>query len=56
MKDFKKLAVWEKAHALTLEVYKASTVFPKDELYGLTSQMRRAAGEMGTQNWRVLCR
>lgn len=43
MKDFKKLKVWEKSHLLTLEVYKATRSFPKEELYGLTSQMRRAS-------------
>lgn len=43
MKDFRKLNVWEKSHLLTLEVYKATRPFPKDELYGLTSQMRRAS-------------
>ena len=42
MKDFRKLAVWEKAHTLTLMVYQITSTFPKDELYGLTSQIRRA--------------
>ncbi len=40
MKDFKKLKVWQKAHRLTLDVYKASATFPREELYGLTSQIR----------------
>lgn len=43
MKDFKKLKVWEKSHYLALKVYKATTKFPKEELYGLTSQMRRSS-------------
>ncbi|NEO73497.1 MAG: four helix bundle protein [Moorea sp. SIO3H5] len=43
MRDFKKLKVWEKAHELTLSVYKATQVFPKEELYGLTSQIRRSS-------------
>lgn len=43
MPDFKKLAVWEKAHVLTLEVYRVSAAFPQREQYGLTDQMRRAA-------------
>ena len=42
MKDFRKLNVWEKSHHLTIEVYKATKSLPKEELYGLTSQMRRA--------------
>ncbi len=43
MRDFKTLSVWQKAHRLTLNVYKVSTSFPKGEIYGLTSQMRRAS-------------
>jgi len=46
MKDFKKLKVWQKAHQLTLAVYKATRTFPKDELYGLTSQIRRASSSI----------
>lgn len=38
-----KLTVWEKAHELTLCVYKITRDFPKEELFGLVSQMRRAA-------------
>ena len=40
---FEDLIVWQKAHALVLRVYKLTRSFPKDELFGLTSQMRRAA-------------
>jgi len=47
MQDFRELRVWEKAHRLTLGVYKATRAFPPDELYGLTSQMRRAAASIG---------
>ena len=43
MQDFRKLAVWQKAHELVLDVYRATAAFPWDELYGLTSQLRRAA-------------
>lgn len=43
MQDFRKLQVWVKAHSVALAVYKATAAFPKDELYGLTNQMRRAA-------------
>ena len=42
MKNFRDLKVWVKAHHLTLAVYKATSSFPKDELYGLTSQLRRS--------------
>ena len=42
MRDFKTLTVWQKAHQLVLVVYKTTNGFPKDELYGLTSQLRRA--------------
>jgi four helix bundle protein len=41
--DYHELRVWVKAHQLTLAIYKASLTFPKEELYGLTSQIRRAA-------------
>src|SRR3954468_1636561 len=47
MKDFRDLQVWAKAHALALEVYRASVGFPKDEIYGLRSQLRRAAVSIG---------
>jgi four helix bundle protein len=46
MQSFRNLKVWEKAHAVTLEVYKASRSFPKEEMYGLTSQMRRASASI----------
>jgi four helix bundle protein len=42
MRDFRDLKVWEKAHHLTLAVYEATATFPRDELYGLTSQIRRS--------------
>ena len=41
--SFQDLVVWQKSHALTLRVYKLTTKFPKEELFGLTAQMRRAA-------------
>jgi four helix bundle protein len=43
MKDFRTLKVWEKSHALTLAIYKATEEFPRQEQYGLTSQIQRAA-------------
>lgn len=42
MQNFKNLDIWNKAHLLVLAIYKATAEFPKDELYGLTSQMRRS--------------
>jgi four helix bundle protein len=47
MKDFRRLKVWEGAHVLTLDVYKAMARFPREELYGLTSQLRRCSASMG---------
>ncbi len=47
MRNFKDLLVWERAHALTLELYQATRAFPKEELYGITSQIRRAAASIG---------
>ena len=41
MQDFRKLKMWEKAHQLTLAVYRVTVKFPKDETYGLISQIRR---------------
>jgi len=43
MKDFRNLKVWEKAHALTLSVYRVTKAFPPQETYGLTNQIQRAA-------------
>lgn len=43
MPKFHELKVWQKAHALTLAVYKATSPFPPSEQYGLTSQIRRAS-------------
>jgi four helix bundle protein len=47
MKDFKELRVWSKAHELTLFVYTLTRAFPKDEIYGLISQVRRSAASIG---------
>ena len=46
-KSFMDLIVWQKAHALTLVVYKVTKNFPKEEIYGLTSQIRRASASVG---------
>jgi four helix bundle protein len=47
MADFRQLKVWQKAHEITLEIYRVTQRFPKSELYGLVSQMRRAAISIG---------
>src|SRR2546428_6160288 len=46
MKDFRKLQVWEKAHQLALTLYHVTASFPRDETYGLVSQIRRAASSI----------
>ena len=48
MKDFRNLIVWQKSHDLTMVVYKETKNFPKEELYGLVSQMRRATSSIPT--------
>jgi four helix bundle protein len=48
MKDFRSLKVWEKSHSLTLDVYKVTAGFPKEELFGLTSQIRRSCASIPT--------
>jgi four helix bundle protein len=47
MQDFRQLKVWQKAHALTLELYEQTKRFPSDERFGLTSQMRRGSSSIG---------
>lgn len=46
MKDFRELKVWQKAHQLTLDVYRITADFPRQELYGLTSQLRRSSASI----------
>lgn len=43
LKSFRELEVWQKAHALVLEIYRVSDDFPDKERYGITAQLRRAA-------------
>lgn len=47
MRNFHELKVWEKAHNLTLSVYRATSGFPAEERFGLTAQIRRAAASVG---------
>jgi four helix bundle protein len=46
MRNYRDLVVWEKAHLLTLAIYKHTRAFPHDERFGLTSQMRRASASI----------
>lgn len=43
MMPYERLTAWRAAHAIAVEIYKTTQAFPKNELYGLTSQLRRAA-------------
>jgi four helix bundle protein len=56
LQSFRNLKVWEKAHSLTLDVYKSSAPFPRDEIYGLTSQMRRSSASIGANIAEGTCR
>ncbi len=47
MKDFRGLKVWEKAHHLTLAVYKSTATFPRNEWHGLTRQIRSSCASIG---------
>jgi four helix bundle protein len=42
MQNYKELILWQEAHNLTLKVYEVSKSFPKEEIFGITSQIRRA--------------
>jgi four helix bundle protein len=44
--SFKDLKVWEEAHQLVLNIYRITSEFPKEEIYGLTSQIRRASSSI----------
>ena len=46
MQDFRNLKVWQKAHSLTLDVYRKTKTFPTDERYGLTAQLRRSCASV----------
>lgn len=46
MRDFRQIKVWAKAHVLVLEIYEATARFPREEIYGLTSQLRRSAASI----------
>jgi four helix bundle protein len=46
MQDFRNLKIWQRSHQLVLSLYKLTAKFPKDEVYALTSQIRRAAASI----------
>lgn len=46
MRDLRELKVWARAHGLALAIYRVTAAFPKEELYGLTSQIRRACASI----------
>ena len=47
MRNYEDLHVWQKAHVLTLAIYKATRSFPNEERFGLTSQIRRSCASIG---------
>lgn len=48
MRKFQDLQIWHRSHALTLEIYRVTKSFPKEEIYNLTSQMRRSSSSIPT--------
>lgn len=48
MRDYQQLEIWQRSHKLTLRVYSLTQTFPKEEIYGLVSQMRRSASSVPT--------
>jgi four helix bundle protein len=56
VQNFRNLKVWEKAHTLTLDIYQSSKSFPREEIYGLNSQMRRASSSIGANIAEGSCR
>jgi len=56
VQSFRNLRVWEKSHRLTLDIYASSKAFPRDEVFGLTSQMRRSSASIGMNIAEGCCR
>jgi four helix bundle protein len=46
MRDYRDLIVWKRSHQLTLTVYAETRSFPREELYGLTGQVRRSCSSI----------
>jgi four helix bundle protein len=47
VRDFKRLEVWQRARAFTIDVYRTTQGFPRNEAFGLTAQLRRSAASIG---------
>lgn len=56
MQDFKSLHVWQKSHAVTLQIYEATGNFPESERFGITAQIRRASASIGANIAEGSCR
>jgi four helix bundle protein len=56
VQDFRRLSVWKKSHLLTLDIYRATEGFPSKEIYGLTSQIRRASASIPANIAEGCCR
>ncbi len=54
MKNFRDLQVWHKAHSLALCSYRGTAQFPREEIYGLTSQIRRSAASIAANIAKVV--
>ncbi len=54
--SFKQLHVWQESHKLTLLVYEVTKTFPKEEMFGLTNQIRRSVGSVGANLAEGFCR
>ena len=48
MRNFQELAIWQRSHLLTLKIYSVTKNFPKDEMFGIISQMRRSSSSIPT--------
>ncbi len=48
MRNFQELTIWQRSHSLTLKIHAITKKFPKDEMFGLTSQMRRSSSSIPT--------
>jgi four helix bundle protein len=48
MRDFTKLTIWQRSHQLTLKIYTVTKLFPKEEMFGIISQMRRSSSSVPT--------